>query len=119
MEFLNQLKNESRQPPADTMLRRLRVGQRWLAEEHHRYLAEDSRAATDERFSTALAAWDALERVFRCSGYKGCIWGEGQRCPPVALVVCDGCVGLGKVEVETVPQVAQLGLAIGGAGRAH
>ena len=80
------------------MLRRLRVGQRWLTEQHRAYLAEDPAAASDEKFSIALAAWDQLERVFRCSGYQGCIWGEGQRCPKDAPVICDQCVDNPEVE---------------------
>lgn len=81
-------------PPHIERLRtRLQGGQQWLATEHQRWLLGDTQAATDERFSRALAGWDALERVFRCTGYTSCIWGEGKACPEDAVALCDGCVG--------------------------
>ena len=72
---------------------RLQVGQQWLARQHGRWLADDPQAATNGQFSRALAGWDALERVFRSTGYTGCIWGQGKSCPEESVVRCDGCVG--------------------------
>ena len=71
---------------------RLRRGQRWLTEEHRSWMADDSRAASDEAFSAALAGWDQIERVLRCSVYTGCIWGVNRSCPQDAPVRCGGCV---------------------------
>ena len=102
---------------AKVLLRRLRAGQRWLTEQHRLWLADDPKAATDERFSWSLAAWDAMEQVFRCSGYTGCIWGPDGHCPDDAPVICDGC--LGKAEAEPVTPAAQLELVIGGVARDH
>jgi hypothetical protein len=71
---------------------RLQVGQQWLAKEHQRWLVADPQAANDERFSRALAGWDALERVYRCARPSGCIWGPGRSCPEDTRAVCDSCV---------------------------
>ena len=81
--------------PANTerLRTRLQLGQQWLVREHGLWIADDPKAATDERFSRALAGWDALERVFRCTGYTGCIWEPDKICPDGAVVLCDGCVG--------------------------
>ena len=70
---------------------RLRKGHRWLTEQHRLWLFGDTMASDDERFSQALAQWDALERVMRCFGYQGCVWGALKRCPVDAPVICDGC----------------------------
>jgi hypothetical protein len=84
---------------------RLQVGQQWLAKEHQRRVVGDPQAATDERFSRALAGWDALERVYRCARPRGCIWGPGRSCPGDAVGVCDSCVAHPKLvpEVENAP----------------
>jgi len=74
------------------LLRRLRAGQRWLTEQHRLWLDDDSHPAHGDKFSAALAARDQLERVFRCSGYKECIWGPSGHCPEDAPLICDGCV---------------------------
>jgi hypothetical protein len=72
---------------------RLRVGQQWLTREYQRWLVGDPQAATDERFSRALAGWDALERILRqLYEYQGCIFGPAQSCPEDAPVQCDGCL---------------------------
>ena len=81
-------------PTVEALRTRLQVGQQWLTTEHQRWLAEDPQVASDERFSRALAGWDALERVFRSSDYAGCIWGPGKACPEETVVLCDGCVGV-------------------------
>jgi len=99
------------------LLRRLRAGQRWLTEEHRRWLVDDPQTASDERFIAARTGWDQLERVFRCTGYTACIWEPDGRCPADAPVICDGC--LGTAEAEPLAPAAQLGLAIGGASRGH
>jgi hypothetical protein len=70
---------------------RLQVGQQWLAREYQRSLVGDPKAASDERFSRALAGWDALERVYRCARPSGCIWGPGRSCPADAVGTCDSC----------------------------
>lgn len=72
---------------------RLQLGQQWLSREHQRWLAGDPKVVTDARFSRALGGWDSLERVFRCTGYTGCIWGPDKACPEDAVGICDGCVG--------------------------
>lgn len=95
-----------------TILSRLRAGQRWLTNQHRLWLGDDSAAASDEEFSRALAAWDALERVFRCTGYTGCIWGADKHCSEDGPVVCDGCV---KEPIEEPPE--QLALGVGGGHR--
>jgi hypothetical protein len=74
------------------LLARLKAGQKWLAVEHRLWITDDPQAASDAKFSAALAGWDSLERVFRCSGYAGCIWGPGGSCPEDSPVLCDGCV---------------------------
>ena len=72
---------------------RLQVGQQWLGREHGLWLAGDPKAASDERFSRALAGWDALERVYRCARPSGCIWAPDRACPEDAVALCDGCRG--------------------------
>ena len=79
--------------PVEALLLRLRQGQTLLTRQHARWLADDAKAAKAEVFSDALARWDALERVFRCTGYTGCIWGPGKSCPEESVIRCDGCVG--------------------------
>lgn len=79
---------------AEVLCGRLQRGQQWLREQRLLWLAGNPRVVSDERFSAALAAWDALERVFRCSGYTECIWGPGRSCPDDAPGLCDGCARL-------------------------
>ena len=89
--------------PANTerLRTRLQVGQQWLGREYQRWLAGDPKAVTAERFSRALAGWDALERVFRCARPSGCIWAPDRSCPEDAVALCDGCVG----GVQSQPQL--------------
>ena len=75
------------------LIERLRNGSQWLAQEHSLWLSEDPIASADDKFSHALASWTELERVFRCTGYGGCIFGPDQRCPVDAPAKCDGCRG--------------------------
>lgn len=77
----------------ETLVLRLRQGQTLLTRQHALWLADNPKAAKDEVFSDALARWDALERVFRCTGYTGCIWAPDKICPDGAVARCDGCVG--------------------------
>lgn len=85
---------------AKELLRRLQRGQRLLTEQRQLWLDGDPQAASDEQFSDALARWDALERVFRCTKYTACIWGPGRSCPEDAPGLCDGCVaGAGAAPV--------------------
>ena len=75
------------------LMARLRKGSQWLAEQHCLWLSEDPIASADVKFSHALASWTELERVFRCTGYRDCIFGADQRCPQDAPVTCNGCRG--------------------------
>ena len=91
-----------RQPPStfensqnavpDKLLVRLRSGSIWLAAQHQAWVEDKTGAVSDERFSTALDAWDLLERTLRqVFGYEGCVFGPSSRCPAGAPVVCDFC----------------------------
>lgn len=75
----------------DHLRTRLQAGQQWLTRENQRWGANDPNAATDERFSRALAGWDALERVYRCARPSGCIWSP-KFCPQACVATCDSCV---------------------------
>ena len=80
-------------PEGENTLSRLRGGSEWLTASHLAWVGGKPNAATDERVSTALAAWDELERDLRSAfGYEGCIFGPGERCPKDAPVSCDSCV---------------------------
>jgi hypothetical protein len=79
-------------PAADHLLSRLQAGSRWLTTQHEAWLEGKGNAASDERFSATLVAWDGLERVLRqVYGYDGCIFGPDRRRPGEAAVVCDFC----------------------------
>ena len=79
---------------SEHLLSRLQAGSRWLTAEHQGWLDDKEDAASDERFSVALAAWDEMERSLRrVYGNEGCIFGSDQRCPQNAPVWCDGCRG--------------------------
>ena len=92
------------------ILEKLRTGQTWLREQHFLFMADDPRAVSGEKFSNGLARWDALERVFRCSKYTGCIWGENQHCPEDSPVNCDACVTQPETEPEQL--VGQLEMQV-------
>lgn len=79
-------------PEATPILTGLRAGHRGLGEHHNLWLAAEPRAASDERFSRALAAWDLLERRYRCTANQGCIWTPAGSCSEDAPVRCDSCV---------------------------
>lgn len=73
----------------ETLLKRLRNGQKWLGE----YLHEVDGGAADREFGKALAAWSEMEaHLLQRHGYRGCIHGEAQRCPKDAVVSCDVCM---------------------------
>jgi hypothetical protein len=77
----------------DHLLSRLRAGSQWLTAQHQAWLDSKPDAASDERFSVALAAWGEMERSLRLVfGYEGCVFGPDQRCPYDAPVICDSCV---------------------------
>jgi hypothetical protein len=100
--------SNQRHPGAREILVSLRAGQQWLTKQNEFWLAENPKSASDTRFSVALSEWDSLERVFRCSGYEGCIWGVGSSCPKESPVICDGCVSEPSKEPEN-----QLVLGVG------
>ena len=77
---------------AKVLVLRLQRGQTLLIRQHALWLVDDAKAAKDEVFSDALARWDALERIFRCTSYTGCIWGPGKSCSEDAPVLCDACI---------------------------
>jgi diadenosine tetraphosphatase ApaH/serine/threonine PP2A family protein phosphatase len=77
----------------DHLLSRLQAGSRWLTAQHQAWLDSKPDAASDQRFSVALAAWSEMERSLRMVfGYEGCVFGPDQRCPKDAPVICDACV---------------------------
>jgi hypothetical protein len=77
---------------SDNLLARLQAGSRWLTDQHLAWV-EGKGAASDERFSAALEAWDLMERLLReVYGYDGCIFGPDRRCPDDAPVICDFCL---------------------------
>jgi hypothetical protein len=74
----------------DHLLSRLQSGSHWLTAQPQAWLEGRPDAASDERFSVALAAWTEMERSLRLVfGYEGCVFGPDQRCPDEAPVVCD------------------------------
>ena len=78
---------------AEQTLLRLLAGSRWISAAHNAWVEGKPDAPTDERFSTALAAWDLLERKLRNEfGYEGCVYGPSQQCPKDAPVMCDACM---------------------------
>jgi hypothetical protein len=77
-----------------TLLRRLINGQKWLAQEHEKWATDSPDADADGVFQKALDGWVAMEAHLRGEhGYRGCIHGEGRRCPDEDLDVvrCDAC----------------------------
>ncbi|MFQ6026920.1 MAG: hypothetical protein ACE5Q6_05320 [Dehalococcoidia bacterium] len=82
----------------DQLLSRLQAGSRWLTAQHRAWMDAAPDAASDERFSVALATWDEMERSLRLVfGYEGCVMGPDQHCPEDGLVVCDACRGASSV----------------------
>jgi hypothetical protein len=76
---------------SDNLIARLQAGSHWLTDQHLAWV-EGKSAASDERFSVALAAWGEMERSLRMVfGHEGCVFGPDRRCPEDAPVVCDFC----------------------------
>ena len=86
--------------PADekaALLDRLRSGSQWLADQHERWLADDTTADNDAAFSKAYAGWFDLEFQFRAKyGLAGCIFGPEGKCSED--FGCIGCVTAPPVE---------------------
>ena len=94
---------------AKDSVRQLRAGHRWLTEQHRLWLAGDRLDGDDAKFSRILDAWGLLEQVLRRTGYGGCIWAPGGRCPADAPVICDGCTE--SAQSESVVQWGLEGVA--------
>ena len=90
---------------AKESVRQLRASQKWLTVQHRIWLAGDRLDGDDTKFSRILDDWGLLEQVLRRTGYGGCIWAPGGRCPADAPVICDGCTESAQSEA-----VVQLGL---------
>jgi hypothetical protein len=76
----------------ETLLKRLRNGQRWLTMELEKWATDNPDAVSDTDFQKALDGWVAMEIQLREQhGYRGCVLGEGQRCPAESVVICDAC----------------------------
>lgn len=83
--------------PPDRLVNRLRKGHQWLMTEYQKQMDDAPDAATTGLFGKALATWGELEQTLRVvHSYEGCIFGEGQRCPDNAPMVCDTCAAPGK-----------------------
>lgn len=77
---------------ADHLLSRFQAGSQWLTDQHQAWLEGRPDAASDERFSAALAAWGEMERSLRLVfDYRGCVFTPDQRCPEDATIICDFC----------------------------
>jgi hypothetical protein len=79
----------------DTLLRRLRNGQKWLTDEYMTRMVDNPEVTIDEHFQRALDTWVQWETHLRIKhGYRGCIHGPDGHCPDGGLVVvrCDACV---------------------------
>ena len=83
-------------PRVDTVqvLTRLVDGSRWLTAQHAAWLIDDSSAADDTEFYHALDGWERLEEQLRDSGYRDCIYGQGEHCPKSAIADCAACIGV-------------------------
>jgi hypothetical protein len=85
--------DEVNDPGILNQLERLQRGQAWLFEEHEKWLNDTPGAASDSYFQKALDGRVAMEAQLReHHGYRGCIHGEGERCPANSVVTCDACV---------------------------
>jgi len=81
---------------------RLQEGQRWLVDQHNRWLSGDPSAATDEEFSRVWNGWWDLDQILRLDHeYVGCIYGQDGHCP-------DGFPCLGCCASMSPGVVAQL-----------
>ena len=72
---------------------RLQEGQRWLVDQHNRWLSSDPSAATDEEFSRVWNGWWELDHRLRADyGFQGCIYGSHGVCPDG--FPCQGCADI-------------------------
>jgi hypothetical protein len=77
----------------ETILRRLRNGQKWLTSEYETRMVDNPEVTIDEHFQKALDTWVQWETRLRVKhGWQGCIHPEGQRCPRNSVVSCDFCI---------------------------
>jgi hypothetical protein len=76
----------------ETLLRRLRNGQKWLTREYETRMVDNPEVTIDEHFQRALDTWVQWETHLRIKhGWQGCIHPEGQRCPDDSVISCDAC----------------------------
>ena len=88
----------------DALLDRLRAGQTWLLDQHHRWQTDDTTAVDDAEFSRIWNSWWALDDRLRADhGFQGCIFAPGGACP-------DGFPCRGCAESPSPGVVAQLEL---------
>jgi len=86
------------------LIARLRAGQTWLLDQHHRWQASDPNAASDEEFSRVWNAWWELDERLRTDyGFQGCVYGPEGTCP-------DGFPCLGCSALPAAAVVAQLAM---------
>jgi hypothetical protein len=77
-----------------TLLRRLVNGQKWLTLELEKWATDNQNAASDTNLQKTIDGWVAMEIQLREQhGYRGCIHGEGRRCPENVPAVCNFCAG--------------------------
>ena len=96
---------------AKELVRQLRASQKWLTVQHRIWLANDHDRldGDDAKFSRILDDWGLLEQVLRRTGFGGCIWAPGSRCPADAPVICDGCTD--PTQSEAVVRLGLEGVA--------
>lgn len=101
--FATSILERSQEKPGNSaavedLLVRLRNGASWLSRQHGAWQSDNPNAETHERFSTALEAWDLMERRLReAYGYEGCIMGPDKSCPPASPAHCDACMASDSV----------------------
>jgi hypothetical protein len=82
----------------------LRAEQPWLLDQHDRWQASDSTAASDEEYTQAQNSWWEQDKKLRTIyGFQGCLSGPDDTCP-------DGFPCLGCSDVTTPSVMAQLAL---------
>ena len=91
------LTSKRKYPGANQIIARLQDGQKLLNQQHLAFMNEEPEAWETVRFGNALAHWENLERVLRCTPFKGCIWNPNTpACNQDSVVVCDACVRRGE-----------------------
>lgn len=77
----------------EDLLDSLRKGSVWLREQHTA-LYETPGTVDLDRYTRGLDKFDRLEATLRLGhDYRGCILGEGKRCPDDSQPTCSACVG--------------------------